>query len=161
MQIASWIIDVVSSNKYRRSFDTLSLSLHARHIDKFHWSSIYQFHVFLYFKSFGVIDIYIGRDISLGLHIVLLIGWNKIWKITVWWECWDMMCQREFVLRMIVMIGFWYKLTSLNAGTDPRFQVRGTGDKPKKKKKTSNMHPYIINKLSTNTNTQNHCFLIY
>ena len=111
-----------------------SLSLHARHIDKFYWSSIYQFHVFLYFKSFGVIDIYIGRDISLGLHIVLLIGWNRIWKMTMWWECWDMMRQREFVLRMIVMIGFWYKLTSLNAGTDPRFQVRGIGDKPKKKK---------------------------
>ena len=30
-----------------------------------------------------------------------------------------------------------------------------------RKKKTSNMHPYIINKLSTNTNTQNNCFLIY
>ena len=57
------------------------------------------------------------------------------------------------------MIGFWYKLTGLNAGTNPRFQVRGPGDK--EKKKTSNMHPYIINKLSTNTNTQNNCFLIY
>ena len=31
----------------------------------------------------------------------------------------------------------------------------------KKKKKYSNAHSYITNKLSTNTNTQNQCFLIY
>ena len=48
----------------------------------------------------SVIDIYIGKDISLGLHNVLLIGCcgNRIWKMTVWWE---------FVLRMKVMIRFW------------------------------------------------------
>ena len=47
---------------------------------------------------------------------------------------------------------------TMKVGTDPGFQVRGLGVK---EKKTSNMHPYIINKLSTNTNTQNNCFLIY
>ena len=37
----------------------------------------------------------------------------------------------------------------------------GGGSEISEKKKNSNTHPYGINKLSTKTNTKNHCFLIY
>ena len=52
-------------------------------------------------------------------------------------------------------------IVPMKVGMDPRFQVRRGRDKHKKEKENSNAHPYIINKQSTNTNTQNHCFLIY
>ena len=52
-------------------------------------------------------------------------------------------------------------ILTMKVGTDPGFQVRGVEDKHKKEKKNSNALLYIINKLSTNTNTQNHYFLIY